>query len=369
MKKIAYIVRSPKFARVICAMPKIDNTEQVVFYLNNPKTRAVMSSYKFSLDKFVFFYNSGHDIELINKLKVFQPDIIVQTKFVYVRKWRKYIKGAKFVYLFHGFLGKSDARIHGGQIENKRRIYGGFDLYCCGAEMFKKRIDSVTDSANVVTNALPQLDMLYNYNDAYVSTNIDQKTILLVCSAFVREQDPKEFLSILMKLFGISRRKQYKLIVKTRFNVGLKEIYERIYDNDEPVTREEEQNFSRIDKVMSDENISVVNDGYYIYPLIASADLVIVHGLTSVEVEAALINKPLIVVNNNPNTYDEFGVTRFGACIRCRDADDIEEDVIDHMIFNKDCLAANQRNFAKHLGVTVDGYASARASSAIEKLL
>lgn len=297
MMKIAYTIRGRRFLRVLASIPKRLGIEQKIF------STFPIEDGEVNLDHTVV----NSEDNMIRALTKWEPDIVVETKFRTIKRYKENLNDVYYVVLGHGVTGKSKPRFTTSK-------FTGFDLFCCATDNGKDWFCEMNPKAKAETKCLPQFDLLYVNNNGI-------KTILFASNKV--PSDNSETRELLTKLEEICKD-EYKLYFKPRNDINI------------------------------DTTATVIGQNEQIYDYLASADIVIIDGeVSSLEVEATIINKPVIVIRQKCGEYDDLWTIGGKAVYHVNSVNNINQTLIDNVISNR--VGLKQGKFAKRFGLTNSG--------------
>ena len=301
--------------------------------------------------------NVHSDNDLINVIKRNRPDVLVVVdKFEKIEKVKKL--GSKIVFAAHGevVMGKMMGP-----------YWNQFDLVCLGRAQTKGLFND--GIKKIVTNALIQYDTLFNAMELNKKEQGRRKAITIfgpkIKNSELRTPYAKLFYESIKILIEICKKYDWNLVIRPKHK-----NYDVMFGNICP-----KNDFLRI-KDLKDSRISVVEDDRNPYECFLSDVLISVSPRSTVEIESALLNKPLIkicsknILSKMFDAHNVYGTHSLGAAIFVEDINsDLENVAFQTMNFENIDLKNNQNKFVKYLGITFDGKAHERMIGAIREIL
>lgn len=354
--RIVYIANSLAHKRVLEPFKKHPDLEQfIVAPETKPTTNLVPEDYKdCGIQNIHTFKNMAEAQSIVDKLN---PDIIGQTGIFNINS------KAKKVYLGHGMIGKHVKAM------GKVKTWGGFNLYCGASWIFKDYITYAADvdPNNVLIDALPQFDLLYdpNYYNAYKTYIVSKlkpdaaKVILFLGFCCKDRGDFKDhnedYFKTVIELEKIARKNNWLALIKPRQSFS--EMWGFLNGNG-PVR----QYAKAYKDIQSSKYLHFISTNSHIYRYYF-ADVIVCNGCSTGEIEACLMNKPLILVRTKSGPkYDPFDTDKTGAATVVRNINDLETAM------NKPANVEQQKNLIKSLGITNDGMAHRRIQDKVVEL-
>jgi len=362
--KILYWISSGGDKRVILPFSKRDDVCQAI---------AMQKGISKSGLKITPIYQHLSD-NIFGAIKRANPDAFVQcntSKPIHneLKKW-----GIKHIYVHHGIWAESP--------NNTERVSGSFwedfDLLCGATPRFKKifRENSNADT-QIVTNTLPQLDLLY-------SALQDQKNI----RDRILKQSKNPNAEKIISFFGHNCENRVSV---NPFNEG----YYRTAINLAKLA--EKNNWLlilkpkriRVDKFLSnvaedwakeirDDYLAIKNSPYVymVHPTSEAyeyfcADVIVSSARSTIEIEALLADKPLVRIWTPTFDVDddyykfEHGILESGAAYILDDMNKIEEVMLQAIAYDDEEIKKNRLEFIKRTEITLDGKAHERVVEAI----
>lgn len=366
---VAYMFDNMDRSRVFESIPDHKHFDQVVIGPLVPQEHIGYGYLKFRMSNIITRSTGTTRMRQLIKLN---PDVVVRDSLC------KLVRRKKNVVIYHGLISKRHEAISAVRDPDIRDEY--FKLYCGETAMFEEWIRSKNQHAGeykVAKNTLTQLDVLFNksYRESRKSTVMGSSKmtapdkVILFCGYTGEDKydDFKghsvEFIKTLQCMEKIAVSNNWLLLVKPRggYNV-LRSCIERYSI----------EYVGAIDALKNSKNILFINNSSNVYQYFF-ADIVVTNGYSSVEVETACIQKPLININliDNPLTMDAFGSVESGAAASVTDLHNLESCMND-VLYDKGVISnmrQAQFDFVKSLGVRFDGKASDRFHEEILNIL
>jgi hypothetical protein len=279
----------------------------------------------------------------------------------------------KHVFINHGFWPKSPNNM--GRYKDK--FWEKFDLFCGATSTLEEIFEKSTKKMNIATNALPQFDVLYNKTR---KPNIVKKRLMerygvpnadAVITFFgnIKERVSlipfnRGYYETAIELGEIARKNNWLVLIKTKTDEPDRYLAKCKKDWVGSVKK-------KYNQLKSNRNVKFVAVQSSPYELFCS-DVIINSARSTVDVETALIRRPLIRVWAHQQELDditmsyESGVLDFDAAHLLKDTKNLEDMIKDCISDNK--LASQQEEFIDSLGIIFDGKAYTRVLDAIKRL-
>lgn len=308
-------------------------------------------------------------------LKLRRPNIVAQcnNSTTWHKKFKKY--GMKSVFIGHGVWDNSP-------INTKRtssKIWHHYDLLCGGILNFKSLLINNAGIAKdkIVLNALPQFDVLYDrvkntkkYRKVILGSSSYTKIIVL----FGHNNSKKDFQAnsidfyeSAIRIAKIASDNGWLLVVKPKKETTISFIQAKASAGTPWAT-------SLMGKFMAlYNNKNVIFESQFSdpYQYIAASDMVVVAGRSTIEIEACLANRPLIIVRTSDNEfaeYDSLGTITSGAATHVDNIEKLSTVIIDTAGSTNSDQMNKQDAFIKTLGLSFDGKHHIRVLRAMRKL-
>lgn len=364
-KKILYYIHSIALRRVFESYKERDDLDQLVLGPNPVRINGILEDYSGFNIKNIKVYKNNKESQLI--VNSFKPDIFVQADFpdpVVLPK------GCKRVVAAHGIIGNHVKGVYKG---NKvvKKIWSNYDLYCGATKNFKDFVHYLAGSEKeVILNALGQLDLLHdpNYYEPHKENILfgNKKPSILFCGFCCKNRSDfnlhnEDYFKVLFELEKIAEKNDWFVVVKPRQGIGKvveffkqsNALAKKYYKNYQLAAKSKYLNFIDFR----------ANPCKYF-----SSDIIVCNGCSTLEIEACLINKPLIIVRTKSGSnYDPFGTVSSGAAISVTNINDIEK-VITDTLSGKISRVDEQNALLKKLGISTDGLAHKRIQDRLRKL-
>lgn len=368
--KILYWVSSEAHLQMCLPIQKITSAQQAVAVPQGLNTdRLVLGA----------TYRYAHpDLSgVLETVKKFKPDVFVQ--FTSSRYFVDVVKksGIKHVFSAHGVWPKS----HGNKIIVADKFFQNFDMFLGASHMIKDvLVGSGNISVPIITNALVQFDTLHEMNGRKVSirneliAQSDNKSATRIVTLFGHNCTTKTdklapynygYYRAVVEIARLAEENNWLVFVKPKG------------DKDRRMIKESSAPWTKIDdvknrylKIKTNRNIKFLHhsDNPYKYLF---ADTLITTARSTVEVEAALLEKPMVRVfmptpalTGVQKSY-EYGAMDFSAVRLLCDISNMKRVILS---IDDKSLAKAQREFIEHLGITFDGKANVRFLDAIMRL-
>lgn len=382
---ILYHMKSIDQVRCFASIPPIDNCRQVIIGPPPSYSNNMMYGYENCKIKDIVMCNTR--LWLNKLIGMLEPSVYVTT--TYGKLWGKgglpIPEKSGRVFIHHGLSNSASIKIfkqHRASPINVR----AFDLLCGQGEGFKNLLTHEhigIDENKIVLNALPQLDLLFNQNfdehkDKILTgiTNVNNRKVILYAGYGAHdgpdyEGHNKEYFDTLFEIQRIAKKYNFIVLFKSRRLIqnviGYFKKKKHILGPDTT-----EEYLSRFEDVINDDNVILFNKQFPIHYLFF-ADVVILNGYSTIEVEASLAKRPLINVNlvKDSMINGTFGSAQSGAAVDVIDISDLEQAIInttENESFIK-TITEKQKMYTKNLGINFDGNAGQRVADAIAKLI
>jgi CDP-glycerol glycerophosphotransferase (TagB/SpsB family) len=320
MKKIIYVITSLSHKRVFESFVERDDIEQMIAG-PYPKitSNIVPEDYSDFKIKNIKFYNNI--IELQNIINKYNPSIYVEASLP-IAKDIVLPNICKKVYISHGMIGD-----HVGSIVKQggfdTSVWQGCDLYCGATDVFSNWIKQVTnaDDSSIFLNAIPQFDILYNsnYYNSYKQKVLQKtknpqasKIILFVGFCCKNRTDFKlhneDYFKTAIELEKIARKNNWLIMIKPR---QTHDVMMQFLKNQKWGSKY----IKDYEALNNSKYIHFITTTGHIYRYLF-ADLIVINGTSTVEVETCAIQKPLFIVRTQidcNNTYDPYNMINSGA--------------------------------------------------------
>ena len=335
--------------RMLVPVAERDDIIQAVVINKDSETDSIKIKTKYK-------YNNISDIKKV--IDDFKPHVFIQ--YTGNRGLVDYLNSRRImvIFAFHGVVASSISEKE--WMTKDANFYKKFDMICGAThrliDLFKKDIG--VDNVPIVTDVLTQFDLLYslkeNLQTNYKKISRDKKKVITFFGHNIstkteklRPYDEGHKKAIFELLRLSEKHKDWVIYIKPKSTKGLPK---------------------------SKDNFFVLkhDDNPYQY---FSSDLLIVSARSTVEVEASLLNKPLIRVHmptsklTEENLSCEIGALDFGASYIVSEINELEGEIIKSFDGKHDQLFLRQNEFIRHLGISFDGKAHERLICAIKNSL
>ncbi len=366
-KKVIYHLASLGRRRVFESIKKDDRLEQIVL---GPKVTmpngVVAEDYSYyNLDNIKTYGSPQQAQQIINQIK---PDIFVQDD---TPKNLALPKKCIRAFVGHGMIGTNVIPMHkyGGA-----KTWRGFDLYFGATDRFRDWIWHACgdDSKVVYKDCLPQIDLLHdkNYYESYrkkilgATKNPGAKKAIMFFGFCCKDRPDfqdhlEDYYKTAIWLEKIARKNNYVVFLRPRSS--LKKTIDFL--KTKSWKSKYLDSYVRLTKSKYVHHIVTTNHIYRYY----FSDIFVVNGCSTAELEACLINKPLIVVRSvDRKGYDPFETVGYGASLLARNYSDLANGVaacsITHPTIDKQNKLIKDREFV------FDGKANERISNILCEL-
>lgn len=360
MKKILYVLTSLSHKRCYESFVERKDCVQMVAGPKPKITQTIIpEDYRDFKIKNIHYYSNMNELQrLINK---FKPNVYVQASLPCIRGLI-FPMNCKKVYVSHGMLGNHVKNII-KQAGLDTYVWKGFDLYCGATKTFADWLKSAInlDSNKVLLNAIPQFDIISSpnycgkYKDKILksSKNPSAKYIILFVGLCCRDrydfQDHNEdYFKSVIKLEELAREHNWLVMVKPR------QYYPKMMSFLK-TKRWGSKYYKKYAQIQKSKYLHFITTTGHIYRYFF-ADIFITNGCSTVEVEACVAKKPLIIIRTNVRTikpYDPYRTSEFGSSFNIDNINILEKTIFD--ILNGKNKTKEQGNMIRSMGLTIDG--------------
>ena len=368
-KKVLYFIHSMCKSRVMKTFKEDADLNQVVV---GPKPRTyegIIEGYDdFGIKDIRQYDNLKEAQKIINKV---DPDVVVQTD---MTAGISFPKKSKRVFVMHGTIGNHTKEALSHNFKGVSKTWSGFDLYCGSSNDFKDWINYVAGKGNeILLNALPQFDLFHlkNYKTADKDMFMKRtkspkaKKVILYCGFCCKNRidyndHNEDYFKTVLELQKISEKNNYLSLIKPR------QTYKQIMKFIDQEKYFEKYRSSYI-KAQNSNHLYFVHPDSSLYNYFF-ADIVVVNGCSTVEIETCLAHKPLVVVRTavKPEQYDPFDTVKSGVAFYVPNINDLETMLTSGL--NSKDYKTKQDNFIKSMGILADGLAAERIQNRIKLL-
>lgn len=364
-KKILYFVRSYSHRRVFETLGHRGNLNQLILGPPEKSVDGIIEGYRSFGIKNVKLHKGIDEAQKV--VNVFDPDIFVQADFP---NRVKVPEKCKRVFIAHGMIGNHVKSLFGA---GSMKVWRDFDLYCGATKAFEDWVWHITGKKHeVLADAMPQLDLLHD-PDYYMSNKntilkhtpvTNPSAVVLFCGFCCKDradfnEHNQDYFETLFELDKIAKKHNWLILVKPRQT--FEKIMKFISQN-----RWAKQYGTRYSKIMNSKNLHFIPNDANIYRYFF-ADIVICNGCSTIEIEACVTNKPLIMVRTKSKpSYDPFNTVTTGAARGVKDVSKLENNIIELLANNS--LADKQSGLIKDIGLLTDGLAHKRIQDRLETL-
>ena len=367
MKKILYFLSFLGHKRAYESLKDIEGVEQVVL---GPKPKiidGVLEDYSgFGISNIATYSDKKEAQRIIDN---FNPDVFVRAEAlggIIVNN------RCKRVLIGHGLIGDHVADL----IRNGLQfMVKGEDLYCDADGWFERnaKLIDIGSEAKFVRNALPQLDLLsspdyYEPNRSKLmlnSNNTSPEKVILFCGFCCKDRSDfkdhnEDYFETIAELERIATKNNWLIVIKPRQNFKKTMGF-----------LDGAKGFAKYKKIYSDlaksKQLHFINYESNVYKYFF-ADAIIINGCSSIELEACVAKKPLIIVRTKSKPdYDPFKTVTSGAAFGVKNIRDLESTI--KVALNKKSYTQKQKDLLSARGMVVDGLAYQRVQNAILELI
>lgn len=364
-KKVLYFIESLSRLRVIKSFREDPDLDQLVVGPKPVVYSGISEDYTDIGIKNIKLYDTHKTAKRI--IRSFHPDIAVLTDMVGTVKFPR---SSKRVFVMHGMIGN---HIQDYFKPEDCEHWSGFDLYCGATKEFESWVKYVVGDKEVLLDALPQFDFFYpdNYKTPLRKKIVNQtkspnsSKVILFCGFCCGgrgdfKDHNEDYFSVVEALSAVAEKNDWLVLIKPRqssksitgfmASSGLSKTYGDAYK-----------------KAQKNKHLYFIDPNSSIYHYFF-ADLIVCNGCSTIEFEACLAHKPLVVVRSKLTTeqYDPFDTVRFGAGEYVSKISDLEGTIV--RALESDSHIIKQDEFVKSKGITIDGLAYKRIQDKIKKL-
>ena len=365
MKKVVYFIRTLSHRRSFETLVERDDVEQMILGPQSHVLNGVPQGYgDFGIKNVQIFDTLGGAQKILD---AFKPNILVQSEF------EERIKApgtCKRVFVGHGMIGNHTIKLFK---KGMNKAKPPFDYCCAQTKMFENFFNHITERKNnILFNAMPQFDLLYNkdyytkYRDIVLnSSKIQNPSRIILFCGFCCKNRPdynlhnEDYFNTVIELAKISKRNNWLSIIKPRQHhdkaINFMKKSKKMTKYIKPFT--DAINSSNLHCI---EHIS--NTYRYFF-----ADVIMCNACSTVEIEACVVNKPLILVRTKADaTYDPFDTVLSGAANLVKNINNLERTI--NMVSADTSYVVKQNKLLKSKGIVVDGMAHKRVQDLICKI-
>lgn len=359
MKRILYVLTSPSHKRCLESfMERPDCVQMVAGPAPIITQKIVPEDYRDFKIKNIKIYKTAKELQKI--VNDFRPDVYAQCS-VPCAHGINLPKYCKKVYISHGMVGTHVKDII-KPASFKTSVWKGCDLYCGATNIFSEWLYAAAKipKDKVLLNAIPQFDIVSNskyyepYRDKILknSRNPDASKIILFAGFCCRDRfdfkdHNEDYFKISIELERLAKKHNWLIMIKPRqtFNKMMSFLQTKkwgkkyIYD------------YRRINNSKYTHFITTTGHIYRYF----FADLFVVNGCSTVEVEACIVKKPLITIRTSLKRikdYDPYRTSYFNTSSNVKSIGQIEAVISDALRKNK---KDEQDHMIKSIGLAVDG--------------
>lgn len=280
-------------------------------------------------------------------------------------------------FICHGILPHSPNNISKAKTGLMR-----YDLLCGGSRLLTDLVNTYAPNNNmrVAINTLTQFDTLYNIlnkeskiRNSILSSSRNPSATKIITLFSHR---CKHRVSLIPHNYGyyksaielakIAEKNNWLVVIKPKS----KEVDRYIANSKEPWVKDIAPLYKNLKRNKYVKFIEHSSDPYKYF----CADLIMCSARSTIDVEAAMIRKPYIIIRapisdlHETNDMYETGIRDFGAAYELNDLNNME-DAIHNLFTNGNILKENQDKFMRHLGIIFDGNAHRRVIDNVLEVL
>jgi len=373
MKKILYVLTSLSHKRCYESFVERNDCAQMIAGLKPVITQKIIpEDYSDFNIKNIKFYSNKKDLQGI--VNSFRPDIYVQAS-IPCADGIKLPSGCKKVYLSHGLIGnhvKGIVKSLPGSVPKWR----GCDLYCGGTKIFEDWIkySAKCSSSKILLNAVPQFDLIkspnyYNsYRDEIISNsrNPHASKVILFAGFCCRERDDfkahnEDYFKTVIELERLAMKHNWLVMVKPRqyYPKMMKFLKAQKWGN---------KYYKKYAEIQKSKYLHFITTTGHIYRYFF-ADIFVLNGCSTIEIEACIAQKPLIAVRTNKlitkDTYDPYNTVSFGAAHEIKRIESLEGCLLNVDFGDK---LVKQKQLIDNMKLTIDGKMHERIQNKLRDL-
>lgn len=373
MLRILYWISIEAHKRVCLSLVEHDDVTQAIVLPTSVSTKNIKL-------KNIYKYNHPYLDGVVDVINKFKPDIFIQ--YTSSRYFVKVIKSRNIKYGFsaHGIWPES--------FNNKNIVadtfFQNFDLFLGGSHIFEHILRTYAKTkAIIATDVLTQFDVLHsnmkknNEIRNSIIKNSDNPGATKLITLFGHNCTTKTdnllpynygYYRAVIELAELAKKHNWLVFIKPKGG------------KDRNLIKTTTEKWAKIDgikerylKLSNNKNLKFLPYNADAYKYLCS-DVVVTSARSTIEVEAALIKKPILRIwlpkpepNERQLSY-EYGALDFNATYLVKDILGLEKIIIS-AFNNNDELNKNQEKFIKYLGITFDGKAHIRLLDAILKVI
>ena len=363
--KIMYHFTKREHVRVFESFQPIKDTPQIICtpsFISAPSLNLTQIKYDIS-DHFKM------------ALKDVRPSVVVQchNSSTWHKKYKKY--GIHTVYIGHGVWDGSPTNVK----RSFHPFWSQFDMLIGGIPNFKKFLveNGGVHPDKIVLNALPQFDVLYDrvknlhqHRESILKGHPASKIVVLFGHKNGREDflaNSVDFYHSAIRLAKLAEANGWLLVIKPKKETTFSFIKIK-------ARKKEAWAVDCLDEFMAllkNPWVRFVGPFGDPYPYIASADAMVISGRSTIELEACLAQRPLVIVRTVDNTLagNDTLKTIENECAYHVDSIDKLDTVMPVAVDSANTgQLQNQAKLVSDLGLTFDGKHYLRAVKAIRRL-
>jgi hypothetical protein len=367
--KVVYFANSLAHKRVLESFKEVDYLNQIMVVPRPQITSNVVpEDYSDFGVKNIVTYDNINDADKI--IKKISPNVLAQTN---TRKIAGIPRGTKRVYISHGMIGNHVTSLSKrGQSES----WKGFNLYCGATEVFRDWVEHATgEKQNVVLNAFPQFDLLvdpnymmhYKNNIIGITKNKTPSKVILFCGFCCKERPDfmshnEDYFATVIELEKICRKHNFLALIKPKQSFHTMMQFLKQHKG----WKWPQKYIKNYADVQNSKYLHFINTTSHIYRYFF-ADLFVCNGCSTVEIEACVTSKPLVLVRTKSREkYDPFDTVSSGAAKCATNINDLESIILKSL--SSSSHISLQNALLKKSGIIVDGKAHERIQKAMVTL-
>ena len=311
----------------------------------------------------------------VEEIAAFNPDVLVVSDFCSAAVSAALRPDCKRVYVHHGILQSYAKELKWEQ--ETLDCWRGFDLYCGATKAFQEWVRFIRPDIqpNQIIDACPQLDLLCGVGapkTQMIPANLDlhASKVLLFFPFELKDYSNEatthleDYFWVCTALESIARRSKWVVLVKLK---PTKSDEIDILNN--PQLTWGKQYVRSYEALRTSKSLGWLDPLEPAYEYLKAADLVVLTGTSTLELEAALAHKPLVLINTEGDPYfnDPLKSVQLGIAksVSNRSVPELEE-AITLAMFDNDQL--RQSKFLQYHGIRTGSTAHLTIQDALARL-
>jgi len=312
---------------------------------------------------------------IVKIIDEFKPDVFIQADGHKVA--RKFLKKrkVKHVYLNHGMWAKSPNNL----FRAKDEFWQEFDIFC-GLTDNMKTILKRAKHTRIPKNTMIQFDTLYEIEknsaqhrkDILQRVNPDATKIIMMFGHETTNRESlnpshEEYYTSAVRLAELAQKNNWILCIKPKGSNSIEYLCSL-------ATQQWAWAAELVDKyevLKANPNVLMLHEAEDQYKFICGSDVIVSSARSTVEIEAILVDKPLVRLcaeRNDTTEPFEHGILDAGVAYVAKNTDDVEK-MITLSLEGELEFVDNRKAFIKSLGIKFDGKAVQRTFSSIIEMM